>query len=681
MAVAVESSRLSWPGVFYFIMKGRMRMKKKNVLKKRMLITAIITGLCCGGGPAALAAGAVEDFTLDSIIVTATRSEKPDVEVPASTTILTNQDLKNTGAENIQMALQKISGIAYTTFGPNGNPYSTMSNPIIIRGVSNGTLVLVNGVPINMSGNYYLDSIPVENVERVEIVKSGGAVLYGSEAMGGVINIIMKKQFENTVSTGFGNYGQRNHNATFNMGKLNLSYSKTRWGKLDKISTTEGTAGGRTTTFKGSDKDSVSVEYNFNDKLSLSYNYMDNENGYQTWFGDNWRKLKAAQAGDLQNDKTYKNKYNIAQLRYSDENVKASLYYNHNKPTTRGFEYYKSDGTLNYVRDKTDQKDRTYGIDAQKHWQINDRANAIFGFNYKNEYFNQVKYTTKARMEQERKVFGVYGQWEQKLNDVNTFILSARETWTAGAAKDADYSNFSASGQFIHKLGEKDNIYASVSQSFILPTFSQMYGSTYDLLPAPELKPQTGVNYELGWKKVDGGHSWKAAVYHIDIKDNISATWNKDTGITKYKNEDFKNTGVELTCDISGENGWSYNWGINYGDPKVKAEGNNSTKNYWDRKYGRLQLTGGVTYQKDKWSTSLSGTYLTERVGTPSNQHSWAIKPYLLTSLSTTYKMDENNEASLTVDNLLDRNDIVNHTGTNYYATPLNFLLTFKHKY
>lgn len=647
-----------------------------------MLVTAIITGLCCGGGPAALAAGAVEDFTLDSIIVTATRSEKPDVEVPASTTILTNQDLKNTGAENIQMALQKISGFSYSTYGPNGNPYSTMSNPIIIRGVSNGTLVLVNGVPINMSGSYYLDSIPVENVERVEIVKGGGAVLYGSEAMGGVINIIMKKQFDNTISTGFGNYGQQNHNATFNMGKLNLSYSKTRWGSLDKIQITNSAAGDRTTTFRGSDKDSVSVEYNFNDKLSLSYNYMDNENGYQTWFGDNWKKLLDAQAGDLQNDKTYTNKYNIAQLRYSDENLKASLYYNHNKPTSRGFANYNSSGKLSPAPDKVDQKDRTYGIDAQKHWQINDRVNTIFGFTYKNEYFNQIKHIVGTKTEQERKVYGIYGQWEQKLSDANSFILSARETWTAGAAQDANYNNFSTSGQFIHKLGEKDNIYASIGQSFILPTFKQIYGSAYNLLPAPELKPQTGVNYELGWKKIDGGHRWKAAVYHIDITDNITATWDSTTGISKYTNEDFKNTGVELTCDISGENSWSYSWGINYGNPQTKAKGNDPrVKKYWDRQYGRLQLTGGVTYQKDKWSTSLNGTYLTERVAATATAHSQKMKPYLLTSLSTTYKMDENNEASLTVDNLLDRNDIVNHTGTNYYATPLNFLLTFKHKY
>ena len=73
-----------------------------------------------------------QKFLLDEMIVTATRYEKADVDVPASTTILTAEELKNTGAENIQMALQKVSGISYTTYGPGGNPYSTSRADIFL---------------------------------------------------------------------------------------------------------------------------------------------------------------------------------------------------------------------------------------------------------------------------------------------------------------------------------------------------------------------------------------------------------------------------------------------------------------------------------------------------------------------------------------------------------------------
>jgi vitamin B12 transporter len=65
-------------------------------------------------------------------------------------------------------------------------------------------LILVNGNPVSWRGKYNLEAIAVDNIERVEIVKSGGSVLYGSEAMGGVINIILKKNGANTVGIGFG---------------------------------------------------------------------------------------------------------------------------------------------------------------------------------------------------------------------------------------------------------------------------------------------------------------------------------------------------------------------------------------------------------------------------------------------------------------------------------------------
>ena len=135
---------------------------------------------------------------------------------------------------------------------------------------------------------------------------------------------------------------------------------------------------------------------------------------------------------------------------------------------------------------------------------------------------------------------------------------------------------------------------------------------------------------------------------------------------------------MELTCEINGNNGFSYNYGINYGDPKVKAK---TGKTYWDRKFGRLQLNGGITYSKDKWRSNISASYLAERVNTPSSDHSSKTKPYLLTSWNTTYSPDKNSDIVLTIDNLLNRNDNLNHSGSNYYATPTSFLLTYTYKF
>ena len=160
---------------------------------KSALMVALVTGNVIWGGTAVYAEEPNQTFTLDPMVVTATRYEKRDVDVPASTTILTGKELKDTGANNLGVALSKVPGVAYKQFGPAGASMGTMINEVNIRGVSNGTLILVNGNPVSWRGKYNLEAIAVDNIERVEIVKSGGSVLYGSEAMGGVINIILKK--------------------------------------------------------------------------------------------------------------------------------------------------------------------------------------------------------------------------------------------------------------------------------------------------------------------------------------------------------------------------------------------------------------------------------------------------------------------------------------------------------
>lgn len=111
-----------------------------------------------------------------------------------------------------------------------------MTSKAVIRGVEKGTLVLVDGVPINQGGRYNLEDIPVESIDRVEVVRGGGAVLYGSEANGGVINIITKGKRANTVKAGFGNYGIQNYAASFQAGKLGFTAAYDHTGKIDNIS-------------------------------------------------------------------------------------------------------------------------------------------------------------------------------------------------------------------------------------------------------------------------------------------------------------------------------------------------------------------------------------------------------------------------------------------------------------
>ncbi len=637
---------------------------------KSLLMTALITGTVLWGGNSVLAQENEQEFTLDPMVITATRTEKRDVDVPASTTILSNQDLKNTGAQNLQVALGRVPGLIYKTFSPGGGAMGTMANEIAIRGVSNGTLVMLNGTPMNLRGKYFLDAIPVENVERVEIVKGGAGVLYGSEAMGGVINIITKKEFTNSVSVGYGNYGQQKYSASVGTDKVNVGYNLEKWGNVDTISRSDN-KGLKHTDMTGSEKRNLYVDYKINDNWNFLYNYFETNVRYDTWFDDAYKEVP--KGGALQQNREYVTKQNLVQLLYQDDTLKANLYYNQNKLMANGFTNYNTSGKFQGKIYDTDEKNRTYGADVQKEWQLNSKGSLVLGGSYQNEFYDD--YSSKVT---DRHIYAVYGQYDHKFDDKNELIVGARETWTTGGYRDQNYDNFSMSGQYVHKLDDDDSLYANVTQSFIMPNFSQMYGASDTAIANPDLKPQKGVSYEAGWKRVTDSHSWKAAVYHIDITDNISATWDTNKTEYQYTNEDFKNTGIELSCDIEGKNGWSYNWGVNYMDPKVKG----TKKPYWDRKYGRVQLNGGITYSKDKWVSSLQGTYLAERVGTPSSSHSSHEKPYFLTSLTTTYNADKQNSFTLTMDNLLDREDNLSHSGSSeYYSTPFNFMLTYNYKF
>lgn len=133
---------------------------------------------------------AEEVYSLEPVLVTAERYEKRDIEIPATTAVYKQEELEKTGASTLEDALRFSTGIVFKseTSGSGGGEF-------LIRGKRRGTLVMVDGIPLNFRTGYYdLDTIPVETVKQVEVIRGGGAVLYGSDTTGGVINIITDKK-------------------------------------------------------------------------------------------------------------------------------------------------------------------------------------------------------------------------------------------------------------------------------------------------------------------------------------------------------------------------------------------------------------------------------------------------------------------------------------------------------
>ena len=170
---------------------------------------------------------------LDQIVVTGTRTERFLKDTPVSTRVIRAEQLRESGSSDIGQALSEITGITI-----NENQFGAGVNTVEIQGFgSEHVQILLNGVKMigRVNGQLDISQIPISQVERVEIVKGAASTLYGSEAMGGVINIITKKA-DDKLGIGMelhgGSYGRLDGAVSVSLpfGKwhsaLNLSYRK-----------------------------------------------------------------------------------------------------------------------------------------------------------------------------------------------------------------------------------------------------------------------------------------------------------------------------------------------------------------------------------------------------------------------------------------------------------------------
>lgn len=335
-------------------------------------------------------------YTLDPVTVTAQREETQDLKTPAAVTVLTHEQLEQTGATGMQEALKFTTGLIIHAQGPRNISQGAMTNKVVIRGVEKGTLVLVDGVPINQGGRYNLEDIPVETVDRVEVVRGGGAVLYGSEANGGVINIITKGKRANSIKAGAGNYGIQNYALSTQVGKLGFTASYDHTGKIDNISSPEGgrPQGMYYNIIRG-EHANFNLRYDFNDKLFISHTYGRNSDHYlYRWDGREYISesskgttvYPAQNAGAPYKNALHKTKENITNLHYDDGSLKANIYYNRrdqhsynnnakNYPYTDKYDYSKR------YYDDSSYLDETFGVDMSKRWDFT-KGSFMIGYDF-----------------------------------------------------------------------------------------------------------------------------------------------------------------------------------------------------------------------------------------------------------------------------------------------------------
>lgn len=176
------------------------------------------------------------ETTTNAVVVTASRTKELIKNTPAAVEVITQADMKKMGADNVVSALRLAENLNLEASGMVGNE-------VMLRGMeTRHTLILIDGQKqageetANTTNVYTLSRLNIDHIDRIEIVRGPSSALYGSEAMGGVINIITKVPQKESVIIGAstGTKSERNY-YTYNSGKqghwsatINANFTKDR---------------------------------------------------------------------------------------------------------------------------------------------------------------------------------------------------------------------------------------------------------------------------------------------------------------------------------------------------------------------------------------------------------------------------------------------------------------------
>ncbi|MFI5213389.1 MAG: TonB-dependent receptor, partial [Gemmatimonadales bacterium] len=147
-----------------------------------------------------------DTVSLTPIVVTATRSPSPSSELSNAVTVLDGLDLERAGIATVSDAVRSLAGVAIVQNGSFGG----VTSLFLRGGESNYVRVLVDGVPVNGTGGYLdLANVSTLNVERIELVRGPSSVLYGSDAVSGVMQIFTRRPSvtHTSVTVRGGTYG------------------------------------------------------------------------------------------------------------------------------------------------------------------------------------------------------------------------------------------------------------------------------------------------------------------------------------------------------------------------------------------------------------------------------------------------------------------------------------------
>ena len=648
----------------------------ENKSRKGLLMAALICGTITSvlGGASVFAAeaddvdAALSAFNLDPIVVTSQRRETTDLTTPATVTVVSEQKIQEAGYKNVFDAIEHQVGLASTGYGDAGQDFGFSAGRTVIRGYDRGTLVMVDGIPMNLKNYNSLDGIPIDMVKKIEVIKGASGTLYGAEAMGGVINIITKRpsgkpQFK--VKGTVGNY-YKDYGVTFSSEKITASFQKeysdsihpsNAYNRYDKV-------GKRWSSYdwwigKGQ-KNRAAVAANITDELSANFMFQD---------------------GHVTRGSYDSKKYNYI---YQDRRITTGLHYegkDNGIKATVGYNYRQVDG-FDFTGNKKVSSNadlKSYIVDVQKNWEFGNNA-LIAGYTFKREdYKSLVTPANKAH----RTNNALYLSYDHAFSNKFSTTLGLRAEFIDDPFKDQHV--FNPQIQTLYKFNDSTSWYVNIGKAFQMPTVDSYFGQKGAV---GELDPEKGWTYETGVKKFFGeDKSLKLAVYHMDFENKIGWTpkgWDPADPEAQhaYNAGEFKNTGVEIEYAQKVNDHWDFSAALGLSNPKIKSRTANATTpgvytdGTWVQDSARIDGSLSATYRIGKFNSTLSWKYLGDR----EDYSTHGQVPYRSRlTLNSNYNFTKNDTLTLTLNNLTDRENFANKYAN--YELPFNWKLMYSHTF
>ena len=573
----------------------------------KKILTAILISIALPGSMLSAPADSLrlKSYKLDEVVVTGTRNETDIRHLPMTISVVGRRQLEQTYQPSILPTLtEQVPGLFTTSRGIMGYGVSTgAAGGMSLRGIGAGVnaaggpttslLVLIDGHPqyMGLMGHPIADAYQSMMAERVEVLRGPASVLYGSNAMGGVINIVTRKMQEDGVKTnaqiGYGSY---------NTLQTEVS-NRVRKGRFSSVVTG---------SYNRTDGHRDDMEFEqYGGYAKLGYDFSDT---WKLWGDVNITRFNASNPGEadnpyIDNDSRITRGMTSFALenRYDRTSGAVSFFYNWGRHRIN--DGYHPGGEPQ--KSHFNSKDRMLGISWYQSATLFTGNRLTVGFDYQHfggESWNKVVAIDEAKpgqqigdhipgVDKQMDEFAGYVDFRQ---DINSWL-----SLDAGVRIDHHShvgTEWIPQGGLAFHLPRQAELKAMVSKGFRNPTIREMY-----MFPPqnPDLKAESLMNYELSFtgQLLGGAMSYGVNLYYIN-GDNIIMT---DPALRKNVNSgEIENWGVETNLGYHINRHWqintNYSW-LHMENPVLAAPEHKLYAGA-DFTQGRWGLSTGIQYVK-----------------------------------------------------------------------------------